>query len=140
MLDAADPTASPGAAERSATLRDVAYRALAIGLVATHAAVSLFIVFGGLLVWHGLAPLWLQVSLAAWGVLTFVGNMTCPLTPLEKWLRRRARLPTYDTGFVERYMMPRSLRGRVSRSGHVMVGLGVLAANALIYGTWLLTG
>lgn len=139
MRDAADLTASPGSASRSATLREASYRALAVGLVVIHAAVSLFMVFGGLLVWRGLAPAWLQLPLAAWGVVVFLGNITCPLTPLEKWLRRRAGLPTYHTGFVEQYLMPRSLRGRVTRGGNVAVGLGVLAANVVIYGLWLLT-
>ena len=113
------------------------YRTLTAALVVVHLAVSLFMVFGGLLVWRGLAPAWVHLPLAAWGVFVHVANVTCPLTPLEKCLRRRAGLPAYERGFVEQYLMPRSMRGKVTRHGHVLIGLGLLAVNAAVYGAML---
>lgn len=113
----------------------VAYRGIATGLVALHAVVSAFMVFGGLLVWRGLVPMWVHVPLAAWGVIVHLANWTCPLTPMEKRMRRAAGMPVYDTGFVEQYLMPRAVRGRVSSTGHVAVGLGLLVVNLAIY--WL---
>ena len=130
-------TAASAGAQQSATRLPLAYRLLVAAVAATHLAVSLFMVLGGLLVWAGLAPIWLQVPLAAWGVVVFVGNMTCPLTPLEKALRQRAGLPVYHTGFVEQYLMPPTMRGRVTSRGNVMLGLGVLAVNLAIYGAML---
>jgi hypothetical protein len=115
-----------------------AHSYLAGAVMVLHTVVSLFILLGALLVWRGLVPVWLHLPLAAWGVLTHVANVTCPLTPLEKWLRREGGMPVYETGFVEQYLMPRALRGRVTRAGHITLGLVILAVNVLIY--WLAFG
>jgi hypothetical protein len=118
-----------------------AWRRLATAVAATHFGVSMYILFGGLLVLAGVVPLWWHVPVAAWGVLVHVFAWTCPLTPLEKWLRQRGGGVVYDGGFVERYILPRRFRGRVTQAGHVLVGLGVLALNLAIYAAmWLQRG
>ena len=109
------------------------YLALAYTTLAVHFAVSAFIVFGGLLVWARVMSPWVHLPIAIWGVVVHAANLTCPLTPLEKWLRRRAGAGAYESGFVERYLMPRRFRGRVTHVGHVAVGAAILAVNAAIY-------
>ncbi|MGH7718821.1 MAG: DUF2784 domain-containing protein [Gemmatimonadaceae bacterium] len=109
------------------------YLALAYTTLTVHFAVAAFIVFGGLLVWANVVPLWAHLPIAIWGVLVHTANLTCPLTPLEKWLRRMAGAATYDRGFVERYLMPRRFRSRVTHAGHVAVGAAILVVNAAIY-------
>jgi hypothetical protein len=106
---------------------------LAALVAATHFVVSMYILFGGLLVVWGLVPMWWHIPIAAWGVWVHLVNWTCPLTPLEKWLRIRAGEAAYSEGFVERYILPRRFRGRVTNAGHRLVGLGVLAVNLAIY-------
>ncbi len=103
-----------------------------------HGLISAFIVFGGIVVGFGWVPIWVQIPFAAWGVLTFMGNITCPLTPAEKWLRVRGGGVAYQEGFVERYIMPKKLRGKVKRHGNYWVALGILGTNVLIYAAFAL--
>jgi hypothetical protein len=107
---------------------------LADGVALLHFGVSAFIVFGGLLVWAGLAPLWLHLPVAAWGIWVHAADRTCPLTPLEQRLRARAGAPSYSGGFVARYLLPRSWRRADPRRRDRWVALGILAANVVIYG------
>lgn len=114
---------------------------LASAVAATHFAISMYILFGGILVLAGLVPPAAHVPIAAWGVLVHVMGWTCPLTPFEKWLRARGGGTSYDGGFVERYILPRRFRGRVTPAGHVLVGLGVLAVNLAFYAAvWVRRG
>lgn len=109
------------------------------GLVATsHFVISMYILFGGLLVLWGVVGMWWHIPIAAWGVWVHLVNWTCPLTPLEKWLRDRAGAPSYGGGFVEQYILPKRFRGRMTPRGHMLVGLAVLAVNLAIYGLIIL--
>ena len=120
-------------------MRRYASRALADGIALLHLAVSFFIPFGGLLVWAGLAPLWLHLPVAAWGVYVHAADRTCPLTPLEQGLRTRAGVPTYHGGFVAQYLLPRRWRDRAAPAGastatyNYAVAAGILLVNAGIY-------
>lgn len=108
------------------------WRALAGSVMATHLIVSLFMVFGGVLVVRGLVAWWAHVPLAAWGVLVHAGNITCPLTPLEKRFRRLAGDSVYDAGFVQRYIAPRGLQGR--KLDFAVIAL-LVVVNAIVYAT-----
>jgi uncharacterized protein DUF2784 len=116
-----------------------AVRIMADGVALVHLGVSFFIPFGGLLVWAGLAPLWLHLPIAAWGVYVHAADGTCPLTPLEKGLRTRAGVPTYSGGFVAQYLLPRRWRARAEPGGrscatyNYTVAAGILLANVGIY-------
>ena len=120
-------------------MRRTATRVLADGVALVHFAVSAFIVLGGLLVWAGVAPLWLHLPVAAWGVYVHAAVRTCPLTPLEQGLRVRAGIPTYTGGFVQQYLLPRRWRGNSAPAGapsaayNYTVAGGILAANVVIY-------
>ncbi len=121
-------------------MRHVATRVLADGVALVHLAVSAFIVLGGLLVWAGVAPLWLHLPVAVWGVYVHVADRTCPLTPLEQGLRARAGAPNYSGGFVEQYLLPRRWRARAEPGGHssaaynYAVASAIVLANVCIYG------
>lgn len=130
-LDADAPAAARGGAH---------WHRLASLVAASHFGVSMYILFGGLLVLAGVVSAWWHVPIAAWGVLVHVFGWTCPLTPLEKWMRKRGGGAAYDGGFVERYILPRRFRGRMTPSAHVLVGLGVLAVNLAIYGALWVRG
>ncbi|HJU90152.1 MAG TPA: DUF2784 domain-containing protein [Gemmatimonadaceae bacterium] len=108
-------------------------RRLASVVAATHFIVSMYILLGGLLVVWGFVPMWWHIPIAAWGVWVHLVNWTCPLTPLEKWLRARAGQTTYEGGFVERYILPKRFEGQMTNAKHRVVGLLVLAVNLAIY-------
>ena len=80
------------------------YRILADGVVIVHFAFILFVALGAVLAWRRPALVWAHVPALAWGVGTVVIGFPCPLTPLEKGLRRLAGDGGYQGGFVDHYI------------------------------------
>lgn len=64
--------------------------------------------------------------------LAFVG-FRCPLTPLEKWLRREAGSTGYDEGFVEHYIVPVLYPGEFTTTVKLVLAAVVAGANVLAY-------
>ena len=79
------------------------YDALADAVVVVHLAFILFVAVGALLAWRWPRLVWLHVPAVAWGVGIIAIGYECPLTPLEKWFRRRAG-ESYEGGFVDHYV------------------------------------
>ncbi len=77
---------------------------LADVVMVVHLAFILFVAVGALLAWRWPRLVWLHVPAVAWGVSIIAIGYECPLTPLEKWLRRRAGDEGYESGFVDRYV------------------------------------
>jgi hypothetical protein len=111
----------------------MAWRLAADAVMLVHLAFVVFVVVGGLwaLRWRPIAYLHLPVVL--YGVVIQLAGFTCPLTPLEKSLRRRAGSAGYEGGFVEHYIVPILYPGRFTAG--VQLGLALLLAvtNALVY-------
>ncbi len=110
------------------------YASLADLVVIVHLAFVVFVGVGGLLVWRWPKLLWLHVPAVVWGVAIITLGFTCPLTPLEKYLRRLAGEDAYAGGFVDRYIedvvypdeFTPWLRGLAA--GGVVIGYAGLAA------------
>jgi hypothetical protein len=66
-------------------------------------------------------------------VIELVG-FTCPLTPLEKALRRRAGSAGYEGGFVEHYVVPVVYPGEFTSGVKVALAVFIVVANAIVYG------
>ncbi len=109
------------------------YGALAEAVVVVHFAFVLFVLFGGLLALRWRWVRWVHLPAAAWGALIEFAGWTCPLTPLEKWLRREGNLGGYEGGFVEHYILPVLYPQALTRPVQVGLGLGVVLLNLLIY-------
>ena len=109
------------------------YRLLADAVVVLHFLFVAFVVVGGLLVlrWPRLA--WVHVPAAVWGMLLSFFGWLCPLTPLEKHLRRLAGQGGYEGGFGERYLFAALYPEGLTRTHQVVLGLLVLAVNAFVY-------
>jgi Protein of Unknown function (DUF2784) len=80
------------------------YRLLADLVVVIHLAFILFVAVGALLAWRWPHLVWAHVPVVAWAVAIVAIGFTCPLTPLEKLLRRRAGAEAYDGGFIDHYL------------------------------------
>ena len=57
---------------------------------------------------------------------------TCPLTPLENWLRRLGGEAGYSGGFVDHYVLPVLYPDLGPRAATALAAL-VLVVNALVY-------
>lgn len=69
-----------------------------------HFAFIVFVATGALLAWRWPGLVWLHLPAVAWGLGSLLIGIPCPLTALEKGLRRRAGSADYQGGFVDRYI------------------------------------
>jgi hypothetical protein len=106
-------------------------------VIVLHLAFILFAVLGGVLVrrWPRLA--WLHLPACCWAAALEFWGGTCPLTPLENWLRERGGAEGYETGFIEHYLLPLIYPAALTREVQIVLGLLVVAINLSLYG-WLL--
>jgi hypothetical protein len=109
------------------------YGTLAEAVVAVHFAFVLFVLFGGLLVLRWRWVMWLHLPAAVWGALIEFAGWVCPLTPLEKWLRREGNLAGYEGGFIEHYILPVLYPQALTRNVQLALGTGVVLLNLLVY-------
>jgi Protein of Unknown function (DUF2784) len=109
------------------------FRTAADLVVGVHAAFVIFVVLGGLLVVRWPRLVWVHVPAAVWGVFIEFAGWTCPLTPLENYLRERSRLATYQGDFVEHYVLPLLYPEHLTRALQVWLGTAALIINILLY-------
>ena len=76
---------------------------LAHAVVVFHLAFIVFVAVGSLLACRWPWLVWLHLPSVAWGAGIVAIGWDCPLTPLEKWLRRRDG-ESYEGGFVDHYL------------------------------------
>ena len=106
-------------------------------IVALHAAFTLFVALGALLVLRWPRVMWVHLPAAAWGVLIEFSGWVCPLTPLENALRLRAGDAAYSGDFIQHYVVPALYPANLTRATQLVIGSAALLANALIYGCLL---
>lgn len=73
-------------------------------VMALHFAFLLFLAAGSLLAWRWPRLVAFHLPSVAWGVVSITAGLDCPLTPLEKELRRSAGEQGYAGGFVDHYI------------------------------------
>ncbi|MDJ0691732.1 MAG: DUF2784 domain-containing protein [Xenococcaceae cyanobacterium MO_188.B32] len=112
------------------------YRLIADLVVLLHLGFILFAVLGGLLVLKYRRCALLHLPALVWAVLISLFGWVCPLTPLENWLRELGGVLSYDTSFIEHYLLPVIYPGELTRRKQVFLGLLVLIINLVIYG-WI---
>ncbi len=109
------------------------WRVAADVVLVVHLAFVAFVVFGGFLTWRWPRVALVQVPVALYGVIIEIAGFRCPLTPLEKWLRRRAGSAGYDGGFVEHYIVGVLYPGEFTSGVKVLLAGIVILMNAVAY-------
>lgn len=112
------------------------YHLLADGVLILHLLFLGFVGLGGLLALRWPRTAWLHVPAAVWGAAIALFGWTCPLTPLENRLRRRAGQAGFEGGFIEHYLMPLIYAEELTRPLYVALGAAVIVVNAAIY-SWV---
>lgn len=114
------------------------YLLLADGVVLLHFLFILFVVLGGLLVIKWRKLLWWHLAALFWGgYVEFVAH-TCPLTPLEIWLRRQAGADLYQGGFISHYLVPLIYPPGLTVETQRILGGVLVAINLLVYAVVLI--
>ena len=106
-------------------------------VVIVHLLFIVFALLGGFLMLAGRKWAFLHVPVAMWAALIEFRGWTCPLTPLENWLRQRGGREAYQEGFIEHYLLPVIYPPGLTRKIQVTLGIAVIAANLSIY-LWML--
>jgi hypothetical protein len=107
-------------------------RALADLVVIMHLTFIVFVAFGGLLALRWRWVPWLHLPAVGWAALLEFFGLTCPLTPLENWLRRLGGAQGYSGGFVDR-LLPVVYPPALTREFQVALGVLVCAVNGTVY-------
>lgn len=106
---------------------------LAEVVVFLHFCFVLFVLFGGALALRWPKAVWIHLPAAAWGALISFAGWICPLTPLEKWLRRQGGAAGYEGGFVEHYILPVLYPRALTHEIQIALGFIVILLNVVIY-------
>ncbi len=114
------------------------YSIAADTLLIVHLLFIVFVVLGGILVfkWHKLFLLHLPA--VGWGALVEFNHWICPLTPWENALRRAAGEASYETGFIEHYLIPLIYPTNLTQDLQLILGSSVIIINLAIYSLLLL--
>lgn len=102
-------------------------------VLALHFAFVLFALFGGFLALSDVRWLWLHAPAVIWSAVVNLAGWTCPLTPLEQELRRRASVVGYEGGFVEHYIGPLVYPRGMPRRLELTAAISITVWNALVY-------
>ena len=82
----------------------MASRLAADAVMLVHFAYLAFVAVGALLAWRWPRLVWAHLPAVAWALATVSIGVACPLTALEKRLRRWAGTSGYEGGFVDHYL------------------------------------
>ncbi len=106
----------------------MAYSAVADLVVIVHFGFMAFVALGGFLAWRWRWLIWSHVAAVMWAVGSVTVGYDCPLTPLEKQLRRWAGEGAYAGGFVDRYIEDVVYPERYTSLVQVAIAAAVLVA------------
>ena len=109
------------------------YRFLADLVLSAHFLFALFTVLGGLLVLRWRKLMWLHLACVFWGVLIQLANWTCPLTPLESYLREMGGESGYEGGFIEYYVSLILYPEYLTVELRYLLGILLIVVNLFIY-------
>ncbi|GIH74085.1 DUF2784 domain-containing protein [Planobispora longispora] len=107
------------------------YRLIGEAAMVVHFLFLVFMAVGGFLSWRWPRLIAAHLAVAAWGVLSVVTGVECPLTVVEDWGRRNAGqegLPS--SGFIDHYV-----EGVIYPEEHT--NLARLAVAALVLISWI---
>ena len=102
-------------------------------VLAFHFLFALFAVLGGFLVLLDWRVMFVHVPVVIWSSVVNLANWTCPLTPLEKDLRKRAGEQTYAGGWIQHYMEPLVRPLGMPRRLELVAGGSIVVWNIVVY-------
>lgn len=101
-----------------------------------HGGFVAFVALGGVFVWRYPLLCWLHLPALAWGIWIVMGH-ECPLTDLEKGLRRAAGESIYTGGFIENYVTPLFSGLGLTEAGQFWLNVTLLGLNVFAYAVLL---
>ena len=98
-----------------------------------HALFIGFVIFGGLSVLKWRKAIWIHIPCALWGVLIEFFGGICPLTYLENYFRVIGDGDSYESSFIQHYLLPIIYPPGLTTNIQILLGVIVIAINLIIY-------
>ncbi len=112
------------------------YGLLAELVVILHFLFVAYAILGGLLAFRWRWSLFVHLPAFVWAALIEFMHWTCPLTPLENWLRRASGQPAYEGGFIERYLVDVLYPPGLTHTHQLVLGTALVGFNLALYAFW----
>jgi Protein of Unknown function (DUF2784) len=107
-----------------------------------HFLFALFAVLGGFLALVDPRVMLVHIPAVVWSSIVNLANWTCPLTPLEKKLRRQAEQHAFEGSWTQHYIEPLVRPLGMPRRMELVAGVSIVVWNAIVYSIvlWKLDG
>jgi hypothetical protein len=109
------------------------YQRAAKLVAAIHLLFTLFALLGGFFVIFARWVAWIHIPIAIWGAYAFLAAKTCPLTPLEKRLRKKAGVEVSEDDFVEGFLPFLKKLVESPRQREFLIGCLFLVWSVIVY-------
>lgn len=96
-----------------------------------------FVVGGAFLAWRWPRLIWVQVPVMVYGALVEFIGFSCPLTPLQNYLLRKAGKNGYRGGFISHYLIQAIYPPGLTRGIQIGLGLFVVLIAVIGYGGFI---
>jgi hypothetical protein len=113
------------------------YRVAADLVLVVHLLFIGFVVGGAFLAWRWPRLIWAHLPAMVYGALIEFVGFTCPLTPLQNYLLRRAGETGYRRGFISHYLIQVIYPAGLTRAIEIGLGLFVVLVAAAGYAGYL---
>lgn len=98
-----------------------------------HVAFAAFAIGGAFLLYVDPQYAMLHVPVVLWVSVVNLAKWTCPLTPLEQWLRTESGRESYEGSWTRRYCEPIIRPFGMPRRLELVAGISILAWNGMVY-------
>lgn len=98
-----------------------------------HALFIGFVLFGSLSVLKWRKAIWIHIPCALWGALIEFFGWICPLTHLENYFRVIGDGDSYESSFIQHYLLPIIYPPGLTTDIQILLGVIVIAINLIIY-------
>ena len=102
-------------------------------MLAFHFLFALFAVLGGFLALLDWRIVFVHLPAVAWSSIVNLANWTCPLTPLEKDLRRQAGQQAFAGSWIQNYIEPMVRPLGMPRRMELIAGVSIVVWNIIVY-------
>ena len=102
-------------------------------MLAFHFLFALFAVLGGFLALLDWRIAFVHLPAVAWSSIVNLANWTCPLTPLEKDLRRQAGQQAFAGSWIQNYIEPMVRPLGMPRRMELIAGVSIVVWNVIVY-------
>jgi hypothetical protein len=106
---------------------------LADTVLLVHFTFVLFAVFGGFVLFFDYRLVILHVITVIWSALVNLAHWTCPLTPLEQYLRTASGQVTFQGGWIQHYFDPIVRPLGMPHRMELIAGVSILVWNFMLY-------